>query len=511
MEKQEAMKKKQSRSKRAYYNMIASGTYEIVVFVISLFVPRAILEAFGSADNGLILSITQFLGYISFVTLGVAGPTRVALYKSLSINNIKETSSVLKATDRFYKRVSRLFILYIIILSVGYPLIVESEHEWYEVALLVVIIGGGMFAEYCFGMTYQSLVHADQKQYVYYTIKIVTKVLDAFVAIILIHNGATLFVVKVGTAIFNTVTPVFLYIYVHKKYILLHNVEANTKVLDQRKDAAASSIANIIHNNIDVALLSILANTMLVSVYSVYMLVMNGLTSIMKVFTSTLEAPFGNVWARNEHKVLNTSMEIYEYLMFAFVSVIFTCTARLVGPFVLIYTKVVNDINYDIPEFAYLLTLSTAVYCLRQPYITLVQAAGKYKDTRNANIMEAILNFFISIILIKPLGLIGITLGTLIANLYRTISYSIYSSKYLLNRSYTVVLKRTIWLLLTSGVIIILYMIIPQVCVASDWITWALLGCEAFIISFTVTLLSSLLFYKKNLIQSLQYFKKMIC
>ena len=329
-----------SKAKKAYYNMLASGTFEIITLICGLILPRFILSSFGSRDNGLVSSISQFLSYISLLTLGIAGPTRVALYKSLSKNDMSETSAILKANQRFYRKIAIAFVAYMFVLAIVFPFMVESNLKWIEVSLLVVVIGIGSLAEYCFGVTYASLLEADQSAYIYTIIKIVCKILNTVTAVVLIYFGSSLLVVKFGSAIFNALQPLVLTAIVKKKYALPKSVEPNNSIIKQRGDAAASSVANIIHEKTDIVVLTLFASTLEVSVYSVYMLVMNGLVSVMRVFTSTLEAPFGILWAKGDIDGLKKNMRIYEFLIYSFTVVVFPCTGILVMPFVSLYTNV---------------------------------------------------------------------------------------------------------------------------------------------------------------------------
>ena len=54
-------------------NTIASLVFQITTIVCGFILPRIILQQFGSETNGLISSITQFLGIIGFLELGVGG------------------------------------------------------------------------------------------------------------------------------------------------------------------------------------------------------------------------------------------------------------------------------------------------------------------------------------------------------------------------------------------------------------------------------------------------------
>lgn len=65
----------------------------------------------------------------------------------------------------------------------------------------------------------------------------------------------------------------------------------------------------------------------------------------------------------------------------------------------------------------------------------LVDAAGHFKQTRNGAIFEAFLNVIVSVTLVIKFGLIGVTIGTFCALLFRTLQYSIYASKNILQRN----------------------------------------------------------------------------
>lgn len=114
-------------NKKALYNIIAQMSYEIVAMICGLILPRFILAAFGSSYNGMISSITQFLDYISILTLGISGSTRVAIYKANASGGIKEVSAVLKATELYMRKVAIAFIVYMLALTMVYPYIVRND------------------------------------------------------------------------------------------------------------------------------------------------------------------------------------------------------------------------------------------------------------------------------------------------------------------------------------------------------------------------------------------------
>lgn len=489
------------RSKKALYNMITQLINDLVIFICNLILPRLILSNFGSEYNGLISSITQFLEYISLLTLGVSGSTRVAIYKAKG--DIKKVSGILKATEKFMRKIAVFFIIYMIILCFAYPQFVNSNISNIKISILVLIIAINVFAEYFFGITYVTFVSAMQSRYLYNIILIVLKILSTVASVLLIYFGQGIEIVKLISTLILALGPILLNIIVKKKFKIISDVEPDESALSQRKDVMAHSVANCVHQYTDVFLLSFFSDPKTVSVYSVYTLVLGGIKKIESIFTNGLEGAFGEMWAKGENEKFKENFNIFEFFMFCFVSVVFTCTAYLLMPFVSLYTRNVTDTNYIIPLFSYLSVLSYAAYSIRTPYLVCVQAAGKYKETKNGAIIEAILNFVISLILIFPLGLVGITIGTLFANLFRTIQYEIYASKNLLKRSNLIFFKRILWLVSCFCITTILKKLLPNIDINS-WKTWILNGLYFFTLSSITTIGMSIIFYRSMIFSILK-------
>ena len=148
--------------------------------------------------------------------------------------------------------------------------------------------------------------------------------------------------------------------------------------------------------------------------------------------------------------------------------------------------------------------------CIRIPYTTVVQAAGKYKEIQTGAFMEAGLNITTSIFFTIKFGVVGVVIGTIIANLYRTINYSWYVSRCLLKRS----LKSTFLLIGWSLFnIIINSWLFSLICSAiglelNTWIRWIVGAGILVIIALAEVFMTSSLFYKDDLKWLYQYVKR---
>ena len=155
----------------------------------------------------------------------------------------------------------------------------------------------------------------------------------------MITNGFTIQTVKLSSSIIFAITPFFLYYLVPRWLSLVKDVPADKSALNQRHDVMASSIANIVHENIDMMFLALLTKPLVVSVYAIYSLVTNGLRQLMRVFTSSLEGYFGQLWAMNKLTEFSLGLSRYEFFITFFNSLIYSCAFFAVAFCELIYNR----------------------------------------------------------------------------------------------------------------------------------------------------------------------------
>lgn len=482
------------RSKKAVVNIIVSLLVQLIAIVCGLIVPRLFISTYGSSVNGLVSSINQFLGYIVLLEAGVGGVVRAALYKPLANNDINSISKIIKATEKFFKKVAYIFIIYLLIIAILFPYLVSNGFNVFYTFSLVLIIGVSTFFQYYFGISYQILLQADQRQYITSILQIITMIINTTLIIILIKFGTSIQMIKVGSSLIFVIRPILLKMYVNRKYKIIKNCNADNDAIIQRWDGFGHHIAYLILNSTDIAVLTLFANIKEVSVYSVYFMVISSIQTLTVTFSSSLEAAFGNMIANGEKESLDKNFQVFEFSSFTITTILFTSTALLILPFISLYTKGITDANYYRPLFAYVLIAAEAIYCIRVPYNAVVLAAGHYKQTRNGAFAEAIINIVLSVILVNFLGVVGVAIGTLCAMLFRTFQYALYLSKNIIKRSIWKFIKRTIVYSVDAMIILLIFNIFPSVFINSygEWFIYAI---KVTLVTSIITFIICTLFY----------------
>lgn len=485
------------RKKKLLLNTSTSLIYQIVSVICGLVIPRIFIQYYGSAINGLVSSISQFLSFITLLELGVGAVVQSALYKPLAEKNALEISKIIVSAEKFFKRIALIFAGYILLLVLFYPIIVNDQFGWAFTASLIAVISISTFAQYYFGITYQMLLNADQRAYIQFSIQTGMLLLNALATIVLAFLGVDVIVLKLVSSLIFLLRPIVFTACAKKYYHIDRSIQYEGEPIKQKWNGLAQHLASVVLNSTDVVILTLFSTLENVSIYYVYHAVVNGVKTLITTVTNSVQATIGDMIARNEQETLDSFFSFFEWLVHTLVTLLFTCTGLLILPFVEVYTANISDVNYYLPSFAILITLAQASYCLRLPYNIAVLAAGHYKQTQSSAIIEAVINIVLSIILVSKFGLIGVAIGTLVAMCYRTAYFAFYLQKNILKRS----LKHFVQHIIVDGVSVGLSIVFTYRLTMVDvaFSSWIVLAMEVSVICFVIIFAVNLLVYYKQM------------
>lgn len=484
-----------SRKKKLLLNTCTGILKQIITVICGFILPRYFLLYYGSSVNGLISSINNFLSFITLLDLGVGAVVQANLYKPLAEKDNDQISRIVKSSERFFRRLAYVFLVYIAVLCFIFPSMVKFG-AWYTISLLI-IISVSTLAQYLFGMTYQLLLNADQKSYVQLTMQIGTIVLNTIFAILLMRAGASIHAVKLMTAVVFILRPLGQMFYVHKHYQINRKIEVVGEPIKQKWNGFSQHFAAVVCQNIDVAVLTLFSTLETVSIYSVYYNVTNGVEQIIMTAATGLESLFGNMIAKGEKEKLLETFCAVEWITHFGVTLVFTIAAITIVPFISVYTRGVTDANYIVPLFGILLVTAYGTQCLRVPYFRIIKAAGHFKETQNGAYISAGLNIVITIALVFKFGLIGAAIGTLVAMVYHTCYFVWYLQKNILERS----VKYFIGFLLTDVIVAVASCILTRGfgLYSETYVAWLILALKVSGIVLLVSIIVHLIAYRSQI------------
>lgn len=473
------------RRKKLYLNTIVALFCQIITIVYGFVLPRLMLSAYGSTVNGVVSSISQFLGVISFMQLGVGAVVQSSFYEPLVKNDVNKISEIYKSASKFFRTIAIIFVIYVVGLTLVYPRTVALQFDYWFSASLIIILSISLFAQYFFGLTNQLLLYADQKAYIPMVIDALTTLVNTVIAIVLIRLNYSVQIVKIVSSLIFLFRPFALAFYVRKHYCINRLISYENEPIKQKWNGFAQHLASTVMDNTDVMILTVFSSLNNVSIYYVYNIVVFGIRQVISSVTVGIQSFFGNLLVQSNKMEVKNTFEIMEIGLHYIITVLFASVFILLVSFVGVYTKGIEDANYFTPVFAGVITLAQAIYCYRLLYYIIIKAAGHYKETQKSAIIEMVINIIASVIGVVHFGLVGVAIGTFLAVLYRMIYFILYLKANII----MINLKKTVTRLMTDVLIIYCSKIwscsLNMVC--NNYLEWFYLAIKVFLICATTT------------------------
>lgn len=490
---------KNDRKKRLAYNTFSSLLFQITTIICGFILPRLILTAFGSVVNGIVNSITQFLGIISFLELGVGAVVQSSLYKPLTERDENQISRIMKSANKFFHIIAMILLVYVILLVIFYPKFANQNFTYTYTATLIIVISISSFAQYYFGIVNRLLLTADQHGYIQYNTQTAAIILNTFMCFFLIKLGFGIHIVKLTTSLIYLMQPFIIHLYVKKHYSINHKITYTVEPIKQKWNGIAQHVAAVILDSTDIVVLTIFDSLASVSIYAVYFLVVKGIKQLFLSMMNGIQSLMGELLANGESKELKNLFGWTEWIIHTGTIFIFGIAAITIVPFVEVYTQGIMDANYVQPVFAAFLVIANAGHCLRLPYNLLILAAGHYKQTQSNYIIAASMNIIISIVAVKHLGLVGVAIGTLCAMFYQTVWMANYDSKNIIKWPIKNFVKQFLVDIVTVAFMVLITMNIRMETISyTAWVLYALLIS---IISLLIVIAVNVIFYKSNILR----------
>lgn len=407
-------------AKNTFWNLV----YQLTAVVAGFLVPRAIIGVYGSEVNGLVTSLTQFIGYFALVEAGISGAATFALYKPLAQGDWKGVNVVASASRAFYQKSGAVFLALLVGLSVVYPVFVSAGalSPW-EIVALTFLLGAKVVVDFFSLSKYRVFLTADKRNWLIQLASTVYTLLNT--AIIIAFSHLHVHVVSVYALSLAAVfaRSAILAVYTRRRYPQLDcKADYGDYELPQRWDALFLQILGAVQSGAPVILATVLCGSMSdVSVLAVYLLVSNGLQMIPNVLGTGLQALFGRQIADGDYATLRSSYRPYRALVYSVSAVACGCAFSLILPFVDLYAGGFRDADYHNAFLGFLVVLNVFLYHGKSSQGLLVIAAGMYRETRWQTCIQALIIVALGIPLTAEFGVVGTIAASCVSNAYRVV------------------------------------------------------------------------------------------
>lgn len=450
------MEQSESRTKKSFRNSSVALIFYFIALFLEFFSRKVFLNGLGEDVLGLNSTATSILQFLNIAELGIGSAIAFSLYKPLFENDENSINEIISLQGHFYRKVATFVIIGAIIVMTFFPIIFKkiTLPLWYAYASFGVLLFSALLS-YFYNYK-QAILSASQQNYkIQYSYKLpmLIKVGCQMAAIYWLNNGYIWWLIL--EVIFAVIASISLSHTVRTSFPKLVTVKI-TKEIKKKYSIVYLKIKQLIYGKIASFALSQTSPLIIyayidlavVALYCNYMIIVNGLTALIRAVFNDIVGGIGNLVASSTLlQILKVFKELFCVRMM--ISCVFTFAAiELTTPFICVW------IGKE-----YLLSTTTLYLICGILYIQLsrnivesfLSAYGLFSDIF-APIIEAVLNIGLSILFGYYYGLNGILCGVLISLILVVGCWKPY---FLYSRGFKVSVLKYIKLFLKNGIIII--------------------------------------------------------
>lgn len=432
--------------KKGAFNIALSIFYKVVTIAVGLILPKLFITNYGSTVNGLQASVNQIFTYIALLEAGVGASALQSLFAPAAKKDREKENAYISAVSRYYNKIGFIYFAILLAVSGLYALIVPVEGiPWYQVILYVIVSGSLTGINFFYLGKLKLIISAEGDEFIVSFLSTMIYALSSAVKIVLISFKFNIIFVQLGFLAVNLLFTFIYYLIAKKKYKWLSfRQKPDYTCVAQKNSVLIHKISGIIFQNVDILLLTFLCDLNVVSIYTIYKMVVNMVNSIVATFGDSLNFIFGQKFNTEEdpdkpqyRKLIDTFNVYYSAIAFGLYTVMFL----LLIPFVRLYTAKM-DIEYVYETLPWLYISIEILTVGREAMLRTIEVAGHFKKTQWRAVAEAVINLTVSVVAILVMkhffgnigGLYGALIGTIAAMIYRTIDINIYANTRILHR-----------------------------------------------------------------------------
>ena len=233
------------------------------------------------------------------------------------------------------------------------------------------------------------------------------------------------------------------------------------------------------------------------SVFSVYALIFTSAKTILNSIQLSFSAIFGNLVKTSDDDKIYRVHNCIELISIMLGTVFAAGVGFLLIPFIKIYTKGIDDVEYAIPLLAIFVTIYILIFTFRTSFSYVATVYGLFKKTCYIVLFFGISGIIISIFCAIVFGMPFVMIGLLYNQLCCSIATLIVLKRDLRWFKIKKLFIRTfVMCLLILASILSYYYFKPEI---NRWIVWILYGFVCVALTLTILMIYCLIFERKEL------------
>lgn len=408
------------RKKTAIKNSIIGLMSKLVTMFLSLISMRIFMQELGVEIRGLNGLFTNCLSLLQLTELGIGSAIIYALYKPLAENNIKEIQILMNLYKKIYKYIGIIVICLGIVLSFFIDFFVEDTQYSKEYLLLIFFIQLITAACTYFLAYKRNLIYADQKMYVNTMIDMICYVVATIIRIIVMLTMKSYVAYLLVQVVQTIVSNLLINYWCNKQYPYLKEkvTESYDKISELQanvKNLLVGKISGLVYGSTDNLIISKFVGILQVGYMAGYYEIINILKTLSTSITEPIQPILGNLVQEEKDKkrILDVFLTC-TFIRYCIANIITVGVVIMMNPLIQIWLGKEYVLTGVIPM---LMAMDLFIAIVHGPNGEMISVLGLFSKDKIISIIGMLINLVFSIGLVFKLGVIGVLVGTVLAQI----------------------------------------------------------------------------------------------
>ena len=416
-------------------NTIRNAKYNFPLYFVSIilgFVSRSFfLRILGVDLLGVNGVIGNLIGFLQVAEMGISVAITYSLFKPLSERDDKKINEIMILFKHYYKRISIIVLVTGLIVSIFLKFFIKSGISDSSMYLYYYLFLFNTVITYLFSYK-QTLIIADQKQYVITLSTNITKLIKVIIQIAMLMILESYIIWIILEIVFNFINLVYLSkkcdkiynkIDFKKSYDIQRIKSENPRIVKDIKNIFLHKMANFVLSQTDGLLISFFLSLRDVGIYGSYVLITSSIAGLFTTVINSVTASIGNMIIESKvERVYSLFKKMY--LMENYLALIISYTLYYI---INLFMELWLGKGFDFSmEIIFVLMINLYIQISRPTVDRFRNNYGIFWDIY-APVVEGGLNLIISILLIEKMGIVGVLIGTLVSNIVVIILWKPYT------------------------------------------------------------------------------------
>ena len=425
------------RTEKSIQNFKFTLIAQIVTILVSFVTRTCLVRILGIEAVSLNGLFTQVISAISLAEMGVGTAIVYNLYKPLAEGDHEKVSQLMNLFRTAYWIIAAATVVIGIILIPWLPYLItdiSSDISYIRIVYLMFIFQSAV--SYLFSYKI-ALMQADQNGYIYTRIYTIFKLVGTALILIILVISKEYLVFLGANILLTIVTDLYASNVAQRKYPY---IDKRAKLPKEERSQIFSNIRNLfimqfagrVVDSTDNILISSMISTILVGLYSNYMVVIGVFKQLSDRLMAATAPSMGNLFVTDDTDSKERNLFRLTFIFYIFASIATIGIYSCIQPFIKLWLGEEYLLDMSV---VFVLCFLYFVAIIFEPLKNAMFLTGYFAIGRNISFISAMTNLIVSVILGRKIGLIGIFIGTMTTYVIEIITKTYYLFKRYLKRS----------------------------------------------------------------------------